>query len=189
MNLKKIQIIKKSKSKKALSEMVSYILLIVIALGLSISVFAWLRSQLPSENEEKCSEDVAVSIRKYTCDTTKKEINLTLENTGLFNIKGLYVRGSNEEDRITTIMMNSSVFLNEGSPSASEGTTRGNPGQYFFSGETFKIGTQKNVVMSYNFGSGTDELKKIQIQPFVNGTNNQILLCDNLVDLSLVGCN
>jgi len=188
MNLKKIQITKKSKSKKALSEMVSYILLVVIALGLSVSVFAWLKSQLPSEKEEKCSEDVALAIRNYACNPLTEEINLTLENTGLFNIKGVYVRGANETGRITTIMMNSSVFLGGGTTPALEGTLEAIPGKYDFPPETFKIGTQRNIVMSYDFTTGVDKLERIQLQPFVNGTDNRILLCDNLIDLNLAGC-
>ncbi|MBM3247762.1 hypothetical protein FJZ17_04470, partial [Candidatus Pacearchaeota archaeon] len=63
-----MQKIKINQNKKALSEMVSYILLVVIALGLAAGVFAWLRSQLPAENEQKCSEDVAITILSYSCD-------------------------------------------------------------------------------------------------------------------------
>jgi hypothetical protein len=179
----------KRKNKKALSEMVSYILLVVIALGLSVGIYAWLREQLPSENEEKCSEDVALTIVSYTCDINTNQIALTIKNTGLFNISGIYARGSNEIGKITTIMLDSTTILGQGSPASQEGSDPYTKGKYDFNPTAqLKLAETKQIIFSYNFDdTDKDELIKIQIQPFVKGKTN-ILLCDNVVDLDLTGC-
>jgi len=178
-----ITAIKIKKDKKALSEMVSYILLVVIAIGLSVGIYSWLRGQLPSESEEKCSEDVAITIRDYDCDTTNDIITLTLENSGMFNIQGVYARGANEIGKITTLMLDSPTKL----VVAGEGIST--LGRYDFSPSSpLKIGKTKEVKFYYNFTAQIgDKLEKIQIQPFVNGKTN-LLLCDNVVDLKVNAC-
>jgi hypothetical protein len=180
------KIITKDKNKKALSEMVSYILLVVIAMGLAVGVFAWLKGQLPSENEEKCSDDVALTIVSYTCDVTNNKITLNLKNTGLFNINGIYARGSYDANKITTEMLNSPTVFATTPANSPEGSDSSTPGRYIFNSETpLSLGVTKTIILNYG---ETKELKKIQIQPYVNGKKN-LLLCDNVVDLNLVGCN
>jgi len=79
--------------KRGLSEIVGYVLLIVIALSVSIAVAAWINYQLPKQKLE-CKEDVSLVIRDYDCGVPESDnyIELTLENRGLFKIDGFYVR-------------------------------------------------------------------------------------------------
>ena len=187
MKLKKVhQTNNQLKTKKALSEMVSYVLLIVIALGLSAGVYSWIKGQLPAENQEKCSEDVTISIINYTCDTSNDKITLNLKNSGLFNINGIYARGANSTFNLAIIMLKSDTILGTTPPTSPEGTST--EGRYDFDpSEPLRLSTIKEVEFNY---ADHNELTKIQIQPFVKTKNNQtILLCDNVVEIALNNCN
>jgi len=49
------------------------------------------------------------------------------------------------------------------------------------------LGETKSIIFNYSKLATLESLKKIQIQPFVYQENN-LLLCDNVVDLKLEGC-
>ncbi|MEK6856254.1 MAG: hypothetical protein AABX66_03800 [Nanoarchaeota archaeon] len=81
--------------KRAVSEMISYVILIVIALALSVMVFTYLKIDIPKEKPQ-CSESIALSIRDASCavDSSNSQMNLSilLENKGFFTIDAVYVR-------------------------------------------------------------------------------------------------
>ncbi len=85
------------KNKRAISEVVAYVLLIVISLSIATSVYYWLKGQLPNDNNSiECEEGVRLNIREYNYNCSTKMFNLTVENRGLFNIDGFIVRVNNE---------------------------------------------------------------------------------------------
>ena len=61
------------KNKRGISVIVSYVLLIVIAVGVSIGVYSYLRLQVPKDRLE-CNPDIALSVQKYSCNTTTNEL-------------------------------------------------------------------------------------------------------------------
>src|SRR3989344_210535 len=73
----------RKENKKAVSEIVSYVLLIVVAISLSIIVYAWIKIQLPKEIIE-CPEGVSVIIKDYQCNEQNNIINITFQNKGFF---------------------------------------------------------------------------------------------------------
>lgn len=79
------------KSKKAVSLMVSYTLLVVIAISLSVLVYSFLRSYTPQE-ERVCEQELSIAIDAVECSISAEEVNLTLANRGLFSIDAVYVR-------------------------------------------------------------------------------------------------
>jgi hypothetical protein len=83
--------------RKAISPIVSYVLLIVISLALAASVFYTLNIIVHPTELPPCPTDTTLSIEKITCNVTRLELNLTLQNRGYFNITTAYVRisGSN----------------------------------------------------------------------------------------------
>jgi hypothetical protein len=78
-------------NKKGVSEIVSYILLIVGALGLSILVYSYLKDFTP-KGQTDCEEDVSLSIRDYVCNSDQKNLTIVLYNNGKFNIPDFYVK-------------------------------------------------------------------------------------------------
>ena len=85
------------KNKRGISVIIGYVLLIVIAIGLSIAVFGFLRAYLPKEMPE-CETDVKLIIREKSCDFTARTLTLKLENKGLFSADAAFIRFA-ESDR------------------------------------------------------------------------------------------
>jgi len=97
-------------NKKADSQMVSYVLLVVIAISLSVAVFAFLKLYVPSDRE-KCPDDVNVIIEGAICFQGK--LNLTISNRGLFNVSMLFVRMGEESRTVRTQINNKTELLPE----------------------------------------------------------------------------
>src|SRR3989338_3622192 len=88
-------------NKKGVSEMVGYVLLVVIAVGLSVLVFAYLRLYIPKGNLD-CQEGINLAIDSAGLDCTKNELRLTLVNQGRFTVDAAYVRFAAENRKIRT---------------------------------------------------------------------------------------
>lgn len=105
------------KNKKGLSEVVGYVLLIGVAVSLSVIVYYWINSNLP-KNTNDCPE-ISIIISNYQCKAASKEINITLQNKGLFDIDGFILKASNDSSAPTkslkyyngTAMQSSSLVL------------------------------------------------------------------------------
>lgn len=86
------------KNKKALSEIIGYVLLIVSAIVISALVFQWAKSYIPKELPS-CPEDVSVFVQTYSClyssSTKQTTLTLNLKNTGSWNIDGFYIKATN----------------------------------------------------------------------------------------------
>ena len=73
------------KNKKAVSLMVSYVILISIVIAVSIGVYAYLKAFVGDvEPAIDCKEETSFIIESYTCSIGNLE--LTLRNNGRFNI-------------------------------------------------------------------------------------------------------
>lgn len=81
----------KKLSKKGISLIVSYTLLIIIAVSLSVLVYSYLKFYLPSE-KISCPSGISLSVEKADCSITNEKLNLTVSNNGLFNITAFYAR-------------------------------------------------------------------------------------------------
>lgn len=169
----------KNKRKKGLSEIVSYVLLIVIALSLAGGVYGWMKYMLPHDNY-KCPDDVAISINEYNCSQGTLYLNIT--NSGMFNVDGFFIRASNETNKIPTLMLNSKVLFDQ---TTSEGTIYGLDGRYQFSSASpFNVSSIKNVSFNY---APYKTLKKVQIQPY-SINSSKLYMCNNIVTIELANC-
>ena len=84
----------KKRDKRAISIMIGYVLLISTAVIMSVVVYQWLKTYVPSESLE-CPSEVSLFIKSYTCDLD--ELSITLKNNGNFNIAGYLIRASTQE--------------------------------------------------------------------------------------------
>jgi hypothetical protein len=95
-----------NRDKKAVSIIVSYVLLITITITLSVLVFNWLRFYVDSEEVPVCSDNVNIIIKSYSCFAsvfedgawTDGNLQITLKNKGLFSIGGFHLRVHDRED-------------------------------------------------------------------------------------------
>ncbi len=85
------------KDKKAISLMVSYTLLVVIAISLSIVVYAYLKLYLPAEKRE-CQQEISLAVENAVCTITTtttpttQELDITISNRGLFSVSAMLIR-------------------------------------------------------------------------------------------------
>ena len=79
--------------KKAISEIVSYVLLVIIAVTISIFVFAFLKLYVPKDKPE-CKEGINLIIESAACTygDGNSKLTLTLQNRGLFKIDQAFIK-------------------------------------------------------------------------------------------------
>jgi len=156
-------------NKKGLSEMVGYVLLIVIAVSLSVIVYSWIKGQLPGETEE-CPEGVSLIISDYHCltDNRGEILKLELENKGLFNIDGFYIRGAETLEDLPIILVK---------PVASLGDVDYIP---FPRDEPLEPGKNITIEFYWEYTGEYGKLAKIEVEPF-RTEGNQHVLCKNKV--------
>ncbi len=163
----------KKKSKKAVSIMVSYVLLIIIAITLSILIYTWLKKQVPKEVEE-CEIDVSLIMQEYSCDNNQFSVNI--KNQGFFSVDGLYIRVSSDG------MNKYSVSGGSGDNIVHEGQApiggRLTPGREY---EIIEINYPKiedpNNPGTYIF---IDKITHIEVEPYLL-KQEKVILCESSV--------
>ena len=162
---------KRFKNKKAISEVIAYVLLIMLALSLSIGVYAFLKNVVWKE-PKKCPDNLALVLADYSCNFNTKEINMTLQNKGLFNVTGFTVKINNGSGLyyLSLSLSGSPVkeifFLNQ---VKDKKPLRPNE-QYF----------QKLSYLAFN------NITQIEIQPFIK--EKKIILCESILKQAINNC-
>jgi len=163
--------------KRGVSEMVSYVILIVITLTMSIGVYAWLKWQVPQCSEsdpdcilpEDCNDGTYIRISDYKCDTSG--INITFENNGMFNISGIITSFSDDRNEIPEYYLN--ILFG--------GIENKRPGELLFK-SPLSPGDEYSVYFSKIQPKGTPmtKIEKIQLQPFISKGKGRVL-CKNII--------
>lgn len=83
-------------NKKAISELIAYVLLVSLSIALSITVYSWLRTYISPSTLKACPDGVGIIIQDYICD--KGNITINMSNKGLFRVDGYIFRINNETD-------------------------------------------------------------------------------------------
>ena len=77
---------------RGVSLMVSYVLLITIAISLSVGVYSWLKFYVSVDDIGICPEGVKIALSHYECDNRRGVLNISVKNRGLFSVDGFIVR-------------------------------------------------------------------------------------------------
>jgi len=88
--------LKIKKSKKGISLMIAYLLLVSMGIVLSIFVYNYLKTYVPKEPPQ-CPDGVSIFIQNTSCDGSL--LNITLKNNGRFYIAGYYVYIGNDPSK------------------------------------------------------------------------------------------
>lgn len=92
-------------NKKGVSIMVGYVLLIVLAVVIATITYQGLKTYLPQEKVE-CPDDVSIFIKESLCEvdeiTGNRNLSITLQNKGLFDIAGYFISATKGEEDIAT---------------------------------------------------------------------------------------
>ena len=174
LNKKNKMLGNKGLNKRAVSEVVAYVLLIVISLSIAGMIYAWLRFYVPGQ-EQKCPDNVAIVIKEHLC-TIEKNINITLQNKGLFNLSGFYIYISNETGALPIL---EPTFKSSSRPLSN--SERG----YILFESPLLPGEEFDMVLSYSMNNRIEE---IEIEPF-RWQDKKVVLCrDAIIREKMQGC-
>jgi hypothetical protein len=157
------------KDNKGVSLMIGYVLLIVIAISISIGVFAFLKLYVPLDKPE-CSDDISVRIDEANCENG--EFNITMTNNGLFTADGVQIR-IGESGRIVKTLLNNGTsgfrFIDL-------------PGSELKPGQTWE--SPNFEYTSYTAG----DQKEIETEALIF-IDNRPILCENSVEVRNIICD
>lgn len=156
------------RDKEGVSLMIGYVLLVIIAIGLSVVVYTFLKLYIPPGSPE-CPEDVKLTIEEVTCvpaGSDEYNVQVTLTNRGLFKVYGVYIR-LGEPGKIHK------ELLNPGNDLYFIGTL-GKP--YLMPGETIQMGQPE-----YQYTPTDGGTKELEIEPIYigEGKDAQAAVCEN----------
>lgn len=171
------------KNKKAVSLMISYVILIAIAITMAIAVFAWLKIIANIEPVASCDEETSITINDYSCES--KIFKLQIKNNGRFNVSGFILTVGNNPERIPTtrlIPLNKNEITEEGFFLFSPALKPGEPPK-----EAIFTNTEKKQ------DGGIREVESIinlRIQPFIiDDESKEKIFCENVIKQEIEGCN
>lgn len=160
---------------RGMSEIVSYVLLIMIAVAISTLVYSYLQVYVPKD-KPTCKEDASLAITSATCERSTGMINLTLMNKGLFTLDAAYVRVTPQGSEIALI-------INE--PTASN---RGK--DFYLSQGTSFTGLEPSKQLSRLYNASlvitSAGSYRVEVQPAM-GKGTQIALCPTIAS-QIVTC-
>jgi FlaG/FlaF family flagellin (archaellin) len=161
---------RKITDKKGLSEMVGYVLLIVIAISLSALVYTWLKNYIPVK-QEKCPDSANLIVEDYSCQGSV--INVSLRNMGTFNIDGLIIRAGNKTKAIYPLKATGETMRLE----SSQGSI------YFL--DSMKPNDLETFTFSY---LDINSIKVIEIEPIRIQGNKTVVCEDAVVSTNIENC-
>jgi len=158
--------------KKATSLIISYVLLITIAIGLSIGIYSWIKSNADISPDIDCKEDTSLIVMGYEIEESPDKLVLSLKNNGYFNIDGFILSVGENELEVPIILLDADDGF--------EGTA----GTYYFPGNPLEPGY---TILASFFDTGVDlnTLEIIQVQPFITQKGSKVLCKDCILKLKL----
>ncbi len=172
------------KNKKAVSLMVSYVLLVSIIIIVSIGVFAWLKTISNISPPTDCKEGTSAILENYTCtDGLTGGIDLYLKNNGYFNINGVILSVSNDTGIFPV------VYLMPKFDEEPQGNIKG----HSFFDEPLKPGEIITANFSNIDGNDMDtvdfnNIRVIQIQPFIVEETGKIICQNAIIKQNIENC-
>ncbi|HPD82156.1 MAG TPA: hypothetical protein PK357_03595, partial [Candidatus Pacearchaeota archaeon] len=99
------------KSKKGVSVLIGYVILIAFIVFLAAIIYEWMRSYVPLE-ELTCPDSVSLLVERYEC--ADNQLKLELKNNGKFNLGGYFIYAT-QSPNVTTATKDLSVYADIGS--------------------------------------------------------------------------
>jgi len=177
--------IKMKKQKNAQSLMLSYVILISIVIAISIGVFAWLKSAANIDPIINCDEGTSIILTNVNCSSLG--IELELKNNGRFSVGGFILTVSNDSELTNPTYLVPLSRNNEGLDTGSylfeHKLEPGNKDIARYSFYEKKFRNDSKIRVDFN------EIKTIQIQPFIFDSTKIVLCQDALIKQNIQNCN
>lgn len=157
-------------NKKGLSEIISYVLLILIAVGLSAGIYVGLKAYVPRE-QVACPESISVVINGVECNSADNKITITFQNRGFFNVDGAYIYGATDSGGFSQELIPDSINT---------------PGFFYFHS---KLTPNDEDTHTFIY---SDSISRIQVKPFIinEKVKDKIVICEqSVISQRVSGCN
>jgi len=162
---------KKIGSKKGVSPMIAYVLLIIIGISLSLIVYSWIKSQLPGETKE-CPSEASLIVSDYKC-RPGKVITIYFQNKGLFSLDGFFIRASNESGQIPVYPLIVVDNIGDVGIATFDLDIRLEPGA--------------NINKTFSYGK-LNQIYELGVEPF-RMDGKKVMLCKNsIIRMEIEGC-
>lgn len=146
-------------NKKALSNLVAYVLLIGMTMALAGMVFGWLKFYVRGDDILSCPDNVNLVINSYKC-IGGTSVEVEVKNKGFFDVDGYIVRVNDKMD---------AEF-----------------GLYKVGEYSGTILTGEGVTESYSISWPSITL--IEIQPIIKSENGEDIYCENRASQKVSSC-
>jgi len=106
------------KDKKAMSEVIGVVLLIIITVGIAILVYNYLELLVPKEKPE-CPDGISLTVKKAVCSlnstssTVEGNITIIIENRGRFAVDGAYIRVGPANRKVRELINKNNLYFEE----------------------------------------------------------------------------
>lgn len=161
----------KKNNKKAVSLMMSYVILISIGIALSLAVFIWLKAVSDVTPVADCEEGTSLILEDSQCNGFS--INLTLKNNGRFSISGILVSvGDNPDATPVEYLFPKAQLTGEGF--------------YLFS-PVLRPGDTENAVFEKG-STNLEYIRIVQIQPFIIDNRKKVFCSEAVIKQEIPDC-
>ncbi len=175
------------RDRRGVSVMVSYVLLISIAIIMGITIFGWLKLVANVEPVVSCEDGTSLTIEEIVCqgNTENNLLVLNVKNNGRFNIHGFFVNVGKVRDEAPTI----SILPISPSP-----LIHPFAGRYTFA-SALKPGESINTLFSSQYLDSGEikeinfEINRVGIQPYVIVDGNKVACDEGVVRQNVERCD
>lgn len=184
-------------SKKGLSPIIAYVILVVIVITTSLVVYPWLKTYL-AVSPNSCPDGVSIYLNKIDCSSELGVyyLNMTIKNNGRFGIGGYFINFRGSDGKLISW---DNVLLKESQANIASGDIGQKnlrPGVQFIGSNSNATGTQTNenpldpdnVIESYFTISSN--VVSVELIPYRwEGEKKRLVSCGEAVIRDNVYCN
>lgn len=175
--------------KKAISLMLSYVLLIGIGVGLAIAVWGSIKYFADISPPSNCEEGTTIILKDYICNSNG--INLTIKNNGRFNVKGFILTVGNDSRKEPISLLISSKYFGHPGTEGMEGIHEFGGGGML--GGELNPGNEENASFTLKCRSGSrdcpsgditysnNKIEVMKIQPYIESGRHKVICADSVI--------
>jgi hypothetical protein len=179
--------IKKRKSKRGVSIIIGYVLLITFAVIIGVIVYRWMKTYVPQE-DPSCPSESSIFIESVNYDCTSSTLTMKIINNGNFDMGGYFIYGSTDPNmQMATIdLTQANTYVNSRFPGGAIGVKFGS----FYYGDQNDLKPGESEVEIYDL-SEIGRIYSVEIIPFRWQTKNRkisLISCDTAKIEETLGC-
>lgn len=171
----------KGSSKKAISPIIGYVLLVAFVIVLGVIIYNWMKTYVPQEDLE-CPDGTSLFIKEYTCNNST--LNITIKNNGKFNVGGYFIYATtNPQQELATKDLSHYI---------TENISQLNPTGVKLDGEMNSLKPTQEEIDVYDLSGANFTVYTIEIVPIrwqKEKRVNRIVSCSNSKISETISCS